>query len=672
MSKPDEHPERPPATIPIVQAGSERKRVGAALPPQIWIVVILLVVGVALRFHQLDAKGLWGDEIWTAQWSQGPLNEVWSNLTLVPDIMPLTYVLVGISTRFGSSEFWVRLPAALFGVAGLLIFYLLANRVLGRRTALVSAVLIALSPIHIWYSQDARYYTQLCALGVASVYFFYTFLTADRFRLASWLGYLISTIAALYTHLFAGWIVIAQAFFAVYYFFEWTLGSNDTAYRRRLYARNQATWLAAALLLLVVFMLPVIVRLIETLQTGTSQTGEGMATLRLAPALPDYLTGAFLVSMVQNFSGGRLATFVMLPLFVVGLVSTWRTKRDVAVLVLCLITAPFLTTFFLDLLHGVSFKYFFYLLPFYLLLVAQGLVTAATGINHAIGRRRERNSADDGQRTIRPHQTELALLSLILLAIVVILVQPMALVYRQAKINDWRTIAGFLAREVQPEDVVLVERWGGAALRYYLPPASSLTILDLNANRWQRARSLGARIWIIGLDDEYEPLAQATLQQIDPFEWQDTRWVYERGAASPISFPINEVPAKIFVGEGTTATSMYDFDDVINAGWTEVTYREVVPGRQTAVRLSLDPTAPRLLSLRYFDSPGKDLEVLVDGRTVGTIRGGENGRWQTWTHELPWAAGDSVLVVIAATGADVAGLDWVELTYAHTTEADSR
>ena len=157
--------------------------------------------------------------------------------------------------------------------------------------------------------------------------------------------------------------------------------------------RARSLWMVGALLLLVLFTVPIMRLLVETLQRGISPGGEGMARFRLQPALPEFLTITFLGEMVQYFSGGRMATLVMLPFFLVGLVRTWREKRDVAVLLLCLITVPFFTTFFLEFVHGISFKYFFFLLPTYLLLVAEGLVVAAASLERAVDGWRQRKDS---------------------------------------------------------------------------------------------------------------------------------------------------------------------------------------------------------------------------------------------------------------------------------------
>jgi hypothetical protein len=573
------------------------------------------------------------------------------------------YALVNISTFFGKSEFWVRLPSALFGVAGLVTFYFLAKLTLGRLTALVAVGLLAFSPIHIWYSQDARYYTQLCTLGMAAVYFFYAFLTADKPRITLWVGLLLTTVAALYTHLFAGWIIVAQVLFAVYFLFKQMLRSGEKAATLRRDARIKALLLLGALLLLAVFTYPITLRLVETLQTGVSSGGEGMARLRFPPASPAFLTATFLSDMVQRFSGGRLLLFFMLPFFAVGLAATWRQKRDVAVLMLCLMTAPFLTTFFLETEHGIAFKYFFYLLPAFLLLAAEGLVATARAIERAAVASQRANPTAGSALVSRRLPVGQAILIGLLLCAALMSVRPIAQVFTHARINDWRSIAAFLEENVQPEDIVLTERWGKQTLGYYLPPNSDIIVMDNTEDRLQGVRNQAERVWLVGLEGPAEQPRHYAFQKIADSEWQDPRWVYDYGQRPDILFPISEPAASVYIYERPNPAPLIDFTDIDDAQWTEVSYRHVEPGRQTSANLTLAAAAPRVLAVRYFDHSGKDFQVLVDGEVIGSVTGGSLGGWQRWQHQLPSNAGDSVHVTIAAVGPSAIGVDMVELAY---------
>jgi hypothetical protein len=66
----------------------------------------------------------------------------------------------------GDSEFALAFFSLIFGVLLIALSYRLANRLLGQPTALCSAFLIAVSPFHLWYSQEVRMYTLAALLGL--------------------------------------------------------------------------------------------------------------------------------------------------------------------------------------------------------------------------------------------------------------------------------------------------------------------------------------------------------------------------------------------------------------------------------------------------------------------------------------------------------------------------
>ena len=85
---------------------------------------------------------------------------------------------------------------------------------------------------------------------------------------------------------------------------------------------------------------------------------------------------------------------------------------------------------------------------------------------------------------------------------------------------------------------------------------------------------------------------------------------------SNIYYPVTETAANIYVDAATANSSFIDFTDIDNAGWTQETYRDMAPGQQSTVLLTLNAVAPRVLNIRYYDYPGKDFDVSVDGQSL--------------------------------------------------------
>ena len=119
----------------------------------------LLAAATLLRLVALDAP-LWLDEILMLEdFIRAPLGRV---LTTFPsdNHHPLYSMLAWVSAAtLGESATAIRLPAVMFGVAGLALAYGLGRRFLDRGPALFAVAALALAPQHVWFSQNARGYT---------------------------------------------------------------------------------------------------------------------------------------------------------------------------------------------------------------------------------------------------------------------------------------------------------------------------------------------------------------------------------------------------------------------------------------------------------------------------------------------------------------------------------
>ena len=112
---------------------------------------------------------------------------------------PLFYTLLWLWTRSGIplTEFYVRLPFALLGALTVALLYVLAASFLGKRTALLAAYLLALSPLHVRWSHEARMFS-LATLVATLVAFSLLKALATGHR-PYWFAYALSLAAAFYT-----------------------------------------------------------------------------------------------------------------------------------------------------------------------------------------------------------------------------------------------------------------------------------------------------------------------------------------------------------------------------------------------------------------------------------------------------------------------------------------
>jgi mannosyltransferase len=133
------------------------------------LVILLVVTG--LRFYRLDAQSFWNDEGNTARLVERPVALIIEGAA--GDIHPPGYyLLLHVWRAFtGESEFALRAFSALCGVLTVAVIAAVAHRVGGRWTALGAALLVAVHPLSIYYSQEARMYA-LLGLSSALMLFF--------------------------------------------------------------------------------------------------------------------------------------------------------------------------------------------------------------------------------------------------------------------------------------------------------------------------------------------------------------------------------------------------------------------------------------------------------------------------------------------------------------------
>ena len=120
-----------------------------------------LILGAGLRFHRIGALPLWHDEAASYCIARLPLADIWGVIGRHEWSPPLYYALQHLWLVFGDSEVAIRSLSAVFGVLAILVIYGLGRTLGGHTSGVIAAVLLATSPIHIRYSQEARTYMTL-------------------------------------------------------------------------------------------------------------------------------------------------------------------------------------------------------------------------------------------------------------------------------------------------------------------------------------------------------------------------------------------------------------------------------------------------------------------------------------------------------------------------------
>jgi uncharacterized membrane protein len=129
-------------------------------------ILVILLLAAVLRLTLLGSKSLWFDEAYSVVESMESQEKIWTGEPVrIDSHPPLYYSALHYWLRvLGTSETAVRLPSALVSLVSIALLFLLAKRLFGLGVALLSAVLLAASPLDLWYAQEARMYVFMAAI----------------------------------------------------------------------------------------------------------------------------------------------------------------------------------------------------------------------------------------------------------------------------------------------------------------------------------------------------------------------------------------------------------------------------------------------------------------------------------------------------------------------------
>ncbi len=200
----------------MVSSKTETERVWPERSTLVVVVLLALItlLGLGLRLYRLDNQSLWYDEGFSVYLARMDLGEITARTAA--DIQPplYYYLLHGWIQLFGDDEWSLRVLSLLFGVLTVPLMYAVAWQLFRSRLAgLLASLFVSVSPLHVWYGQEARMYTLLTFLCLMSSYFLLLVIDAKKtWQIpALWVAYTLTNVVALYTHYFAFFILAFQA-----------------------------------------------------------------------------------------------------------------------------------------------------------------------------------------------------------------------------------------------------------------------------------------------------------------------------------------------------------------------------------------------------------------------------------------------------------------------------
>lgn len=176
----------------------------------------IILLGFALRFFQLNAVSLRGDEAFTVlHWMREPLSMTLAEIATKDPQAPLSYALYrGWALIMGTSEYVARFLPALFSILGIPALYALGRRLRGEKLGLLAALFWAVNPFQIYHAQDARNYALWAVLSLLAVWL--ALRALDRGKRIDWVLYVIVAASAGYIYYLELFVVAALNLYVLF------------------------------------------------------------------------------------------------------------------------------------------------------------------------------------------------------------------------------------------------------------------------------------------------------------------------------------------------------------------------------------------------------------------------------------------------------------------------
>ncbi len=321
---------------------------------ELTLILGLIILALVLRLFGITHLSLWYDESIDV-YNANQLS-FWETLTYARPYHqhpPLFYTTLNVWVHIvGWSEFAVRFLSVITAFGTLLITYYIARRWLNSRLGLTSLLLLAISPLHIYWSQSIRPYSWFTFLVTVSMLL--ALLVSEKpAQTLRWVLYGLSAIILLYAHYLSFHVIFAQGVFLFAVLFRnW----------------KDLLRLGIVMLLVAVSFLPWLKNFIEVSNAGQP--------FYLTNTGPEQLveTFQFFSSRFLSYNYAYIAALIVAPFFAFGLYWLWRKRLKMFFFLLCWSVLPILTAWLSSLIRpNFTPRYFVFCLPAFLIIVAVGI-----------------------------------------------------------------------------------------------------------------------------------------------------------------------------------------------------------------------------------------------------------------------------------------------------------
>ncbi len=181
-------------------------------------IIAILILAAALRLGAALIYGdMWADELFHVVYSQeSNWTQFWYLMTLETNPPLYTLFLKFWLSIFPATELSFRMTNVVLGTGSVFALYIFAKKLFNKKIALISALVLALYPYHLFMSATIRTYVLLIFLTILSSYYFYTYFIEKNTQKKYLLLYILTTTLLLYSHLTALGVIVTHVIILLY------------------------------------------------------------------------------------------------------------------------------------------------------------------------------------------------------------------------------------------------------------------------------------------------------------------------------------------------------------------------------------------------------------------------------------------------------------------------
>ena len=312
---------------------------------------ILLAAGLFTRFFGIGYQSIWIDEGSTFYFSRFTFSEL---MSIIEPNSPVYHVMEGLSVKLlGQTEFGLRFVSALAGALTVPLAYVLSMKLFGNRpVAIITSALFLMSPICLFYGQEARGYMLVFLLFMLQTLVLLNALETRR----NLMWVLFAAISAIQFALqYSG--IIATFTLYLYVLYRSCKDARSKEYKPFI----QMIWSG------ILFLAMISPLLVKYIQDSTSSTLEHTQWSWCFVGIE------YTINQLNDFLFGFIISAVMFVLVIIGFCLCFREKRETAIMLGIIMFFPLIFSTVYSFSTNMAPRYvlwsataFYLLIPFFL------------------------------------------------------------------------------------------------------------------------------------------------------------------------------------------------------------------------------------------------------------------------------------------------------------------